>query len=187
MSEHLEQLLDEFAVRYRRGESPNLREYLVRAGDEADSFARLVDALLQSVPAPAPSEESLTFAREWVEGESPLVSLRTRRRVKRAEVVDALVAALGLDASRREKVRLRYHELETGQLEPARVDRRVWDALAVALHARVDELVAWTRPARPLAPEVAFFRLAGHDAPPEPFLPDDRGEPDEVDRLFGLA
>ena len=57
MSERLEQLLDEFAVRYRRGESPDLRDYLARAGDEADAFARLADALLQSVPVPPPSEE----------------------------------------------------------------------------------------------------------------------------------
>ena len=187
MSERLERLLDEFAVRFRRGERPNLREYLGQAGDEAEELARLVNAFLAAAPPPPVSEEAVALSRRWVEGESPVLALRVERHLKRDEVVDALLSRLGLEPQRREKLRLRYHELETGQLEPARVDRRVWDALAQTLHATVDELASWARPLRTQDAELAYYRLAGTQPPPERIYPEQSEAPDEVDRLFGVA
>ena len=73
-------------------------------------------------------------------------------------------------------------------LSPERVDRRVWDALANALGARVADLAAW-RP-RPTAFEgVALARTSMAMASVEaPAAADTRAdaEEDEVDRLFNL-
>jgi hypothetical protein len=57
--------------------------------------------------------------------------------------VDALVKLLGLDPTKRAKVKRYYHELESGLLEPRGVDRRVWEALAETLKAQVVDLVGW--------------------------------------------
>ena len=73
------ELLDEFIVRYRRGEDPNLRDYLARAGDRADELGLLVEGVLRAVPPPEPSEESVALARAWVAGQPPLLELRVER------------------------------------------------------------------------------------------------------------
>src|ERR687895_755334 len=103
-----------------------------------------------------PDARARAAAAAWVEGEPPLLALRTRRGLRREEVVDALVRALGLDVAKREKVKQRYHELETGQLDARRVDDRVWDALSGALRAPVEALRAW-RP-RPRGPHPVYLR-----------------------------
>ena len=104
------------------------------------------------------------LARAWVEGQPPLLELRVQRGLKREEVVESLRERLGLAPELREKLRERYHELETGQLEPAPVDRRVWEALADALRTRVDELGAWARPVPPLEAQVMYRARAGRAA-----------------------
>lgn len=183
----VEQLFDEYAVRFRRGERPDLREYLRRAGDGADELAALVDVFLQAAPAPEPDEEALARARALVEGEPALLAARNRRGITRAQVVDALIERLGLDEAKRDQVRRRYHELETGQLEPKRVDARIWEALAPVLETAVADLRSW-RPSLPPAPSAAsaYYRAEAEaqvaarlrERPPE--------EPDEIDRLFGV-
>jgi hypothetical protein len=187
MSERVEQLVDEFVVRFRRGEDPDLRAYLARAGDEAEAFAALVDGLLQAVPPPEVTAERLALSRAWLQGESPLLALRTERGLERAEVVERLRERLGIAEAKREKLRLRYHELETGQLEPERVDRRVWEALAEAFRAQVGDLAGWARPSRASVPRLAFYRRADADAAPGAVEWVSDEEPDEVDALFGVG
>jgi len=180
------QLFDEYAVRFRRGERPDLREYLGRAGPAAEELAALVDAFLQAVPPPDPDEASVARWRAAVAGEPPLLELRRQRRLRRADVVESLIRLLALDPAKREKVRARYHELETGQLDPDRVDARVWEALAATLKERVETVRAWAAPARPLSADpVVFARLADADEPPPAAPPAREEEPDEIDRLFG--
>jgi hypothetical protein len=168
---------------YSRGERPQAREFLARAGGQVDELASMIDAFLARAPAPASDEQAMELFEAWQAGESPLLRLRTARGVTRDAVVAALVRTLGLDEKKKEKVRRYYHELESGLLEPERVDRRVWDVLAQTLEARVAELFAW----RPRPPEVPAAALAQAsrpmmaamrvpEAPPEP--------EDEVDRLF---
>jgi hypothetical protein len=176
-------LFDDYAARFARGEAPDLRGYLTRAGEDAGELGRLVDAFLARASPPDPDEERVALARAWVEGEPPLLELRTRRGLKRDAVVDALVQLLGLDPIKRAKVKRYYHELESGLLEPQRVDRRVWAALAQTLKAQVADLAAWRpRPIEPLGEvyhrrEDASLEFALFTArPPEPA--------DEVDRLF---
>lgn len=122
MADLVVQLFEEYVGRFTAGDRPDLREYLQRAGGEQDELAKLVDRFLQWAEAPEPDEDAVAVAQAWIEGEAPLVALRTRRGLKRDAVVDALMARFGFAAGSREKVRLRYHELETGQLDLGRVD-----------------------------------------------------------------
>jgi hypothetical protein len=184
-------LLDEYAAAFARGEEPDLREYLARAGDEADELARLVETFVARAPAAEPSEERVAMTRAWASGQSPLLEVRTRRGVRREEVVEAILGRFGIDAAKRQKVAGYYHELEAGLLDPLRVDRGVWELLAELLRARVSDLRRRPRLSPPPtgmavayrrnAPQAAFEApaAAAASAParePEP--------PDEVDRLF---
>ena len=87
-------LFDEYAAAFARGEEPDLREYLARAGDGADELARLVEAFVATAPAAEPSEERVALTRAWAEGQSPLLEARTRRGVRREEVVEAILGAV---------------------------------------------------------------------------------------------
>ena len=186
------ELFDDYAARYARGERPEAAEYLDRAGSGADELARLIDGFVARSPARAADEATVTLMRAWAAGEAPLVALRAERGLQRDDVVDALVERLGLDVRKRAKVKERYHELENGLLDVARVDRGVWDVVASLLSVRVSDLVAW-RP-RPLAAEGAYLRADQSAAPLAASLamrvespsatPE---EPDEIDRLFGVG
>lgn len=185
----VETLFDEFATRYLRGERPDVREYLERAGAEREELGRMLDRFLQAVPARAPSEEDTVLMQARLEQEPPLLLLRLRRKLTRAAVVDAIVTRLGLDPGRKDKVGDYYHRLEVGTLDPEGVDRSVWDVLAGVFQANARAL-AGARPEPPPAPAAAYLReptglLASLDrvAPGAP-APEDREEPDEVDRLF---
>jgi hypothetical protein len=183
MPEDVFTLFDDYAARFARGEAPDLRGYLTRAGEGAGELGRLVDAFLARASPPAPDEDRVALARAWVEGQPPLLELRTRRGLRRDAVVDALVQLLGLDPMKREKVKRYYHELESGLLEPRGVDRRVWEALAEALKAQVADLVAW-RP-RPAELPAVYFRATelAAAAAGAASAPTDEAE-DEIDRLF---
>lgn len=191
----LYELFDEYAARYARGERPRAREYLARAGPDADRLARLLDGFVAAAELPAPADEDVALVAALASGESPLLELRVRRGLKLDEVVDALVRVLGLDPRKREKVKRYYQQLETGVLEPRRVDRRVFAALAEALRARVEDLVPW-RP-RPLrraaeashAADLVAAMSAPAAAPPAAALvqPEEWEPPDEIDEIFGRA
>jgi len=158
-------------------------EYLARAGEEADELAALLDAFLQAAPPPPPAEETVATMEAWAAGESPLLALRVRRGLRRAQVVEALVKLLGLDPAKERKVGRYYHRLETGLLDPARVDRRVFEALAEALTARVADLLTWRAP--PLEAEPAYRVTPGAAMPPAAAPAPPTEPPDEIDRLFG--
>lgn len=191
MAEDMDLLFEDYAARYARGERPDARAYLARAGEGADELGALIERWLLAAPAPAPDEDSVALAAAWIGGQSPLLELRTRRGLKPDAVVDALVRTLGLDPAKRGKVKRYLHELETGQLDASRVDRRVWDAVAETLKGRAADLASW-RPRRLPAIQAASFRMVSYSAlesaaapaaaagaPPPP-----REEPDEIDRLF---
>ena len=106
------ELFDEYAAAYARGERPRAREYLARAGPQADELAGLIDEFLQRSPAAEPDEETMTIVGALVEGHPPLLELRVQRGLRRAQVVDALVRLLGLDVKKEAKVAGYYHQLE---------------------------------------------------------------------------
>jgi hypothetical protein len=178
------QLFEEYVSRFAGGERPDLRSYLEQAGENRDELAELVSRFLQWADAPEPDEDGVAVAQAWLEGEAPLVALRARRGVTPDAVIDALMARFELAAGLREKVRRRYHELETGQLDPRRADPALLEELATLLRARIGDLLAW-RP-RPLTVEAAYFRASTPSLAQSLPAQESRVEPDEVDHLFGV-
>ena len=186
MPDQVSRLFDDYAARWARGEHPDPRPYLIEAGEAQEELRTLIERFVSAVPPRAPSEDSVAMVRAWMGGEPPLLELRRRRGLKREAVVGALVERLGLDPRKKAKVADYYHQLESGDLDPERVDRRVFAALAEALKARVDDILAW--PGRTVAAEARYYRVdaslaapgALAQAAPPPIEP----EWDEIDRLF---
>jgi hypothetical protein len=179
-------LFEEFAARRARGERPDPVAYLERAGDGAGELRPMLDRLLAGEPGREPSPETLAMMSALAEGEPPLLGLRRHRRVRVDAMVDGLVAALGIDPAARAKVKDRYQRLEGGLLDPRRIDARLRDAIAAALGVAGGDL-AIGGPPPAAAADMAFARA--HDAAPAPLAAPSAApeEPDEVDRLFGLA
>jgi hypothetical protein len=188
MPEDVFSLFDDYAARFARGERPEARAYLTRAGADVDELAQLIDGYLARATPPPPSEDAVAVTTAALHGRSPLREARARSGLSGAEVVDALVAALGLDRAKRPKVARYYDELEEAVRDPRRVDRRVFEALGATLRASASDLargprarveglgfsLATAAPA-PL-PHAAVAARAAHVEPP-----------DEIDRLFGAA
>lgn len=178
MAEDAALLFEEYVERFARGERPDLRSYLERAGEGRAELARLVDAWLRLAPPPEPDEEAVELARAWLAGEAPLTVLRTRRGLKRAQVVEFLIARFALDPAKRAKVERYYHEVEAGLRVPA--DERLLGALGEILRVGVSQLLS-LRP-RPLEAQTAYFRA--DELPAAPSSPAVEEPPDEVDVLF---
>lgn len=184
MAERAVELFEEYVASVGRGEQPDVGEYLEKAADEREQLVALLDEFLATAPAREPSEDAVAMMRAWLEGQPPLLELRTRRRLRRADVVGALVERLGLDRAKRAKVEDYYHELEVGRLDARRVDRRVFGVLADLFDAPAEDLRSWPR--RSLETEVAVAYRAEPAArpvaaPPQPAPPEER---DEIDDLF---
>ena len=183
MADDVLTLFDEFAVRRVRGERPDVREYLERAGEGADELRPLLDRLLASTPPPPADEATVAAFEARLAHEPPLLALRVRRGLRRDDLVDALVQRLGLDARTRAKVKRYVHQLETGLLEPQGVSGRVFAALRETLRAPVEELVVW----RPPPAEAPLYLRARAEVEPDVVAapaPPPADEWDEVDALF---
>jgi hypothetical protein len=94
-------LIDEYAASFARGERPDAREYLARAGERGDELAALIERYLERVPPPAPDADTVALAGSWLAGQPPLLELRMPRGLRRDEVVDTLRDRLGLDRRKR--------------------------------------------------------------------------------------
>lgn len=182
----VELLFDEFALRHARGERPDVREYLERAGAEREELGRLIDRYLEVAPAREPTEEEIVLMQARLEHEPPILLLRQRRKLGRRAVVDTLIDALGLDPTKREKVAGYYHELEVGLLDPTGVDGSVWRTLGDVLTANVEALAGVREGLLP-APQAVYLR--SEEAGPAPAGPEQPSpaERDEIDRLFTRA
>jgi hypothetical protein len=101
--------------------------------------------------------------------------------------VDTLVVRLGLDRGKRSKVKRYYHELEDGLFEPKLVDQRVWDVLAGALGAAIEDIRGW-RPS-PAALQFEVTCRGADVASPHvlELVAVSADKPVEIDRLFGKA
>lgn len=190
-------LFDEFAASYVRGDRPDVRAFLARAGGGADELARLIDRFVRAVPAPEPSEDDVAVMRARLEGEPGLLALRIRRRQRVDDVVADLAERLSVDDLPR--LKRYYQRLEGATLDPRRIDQRVWDALRGLFATNVRAIV---RPVTTTggASAMAYYRRAG--TPPDAGLlaslsapdgdvrsaavpPDpDPADRDELDRLF---
>ena len=195
----VDHLFDEFAASYARGEQPDIRGLLARAGEDAAELARLVDVFLRVAPAPEPSDDDVAVMRARLEGEPGLLALRARRGRKVDEVVADLARRLAVDDVPR--LRSYYQRLENGTLDPGPVDQRIWDALRALFATNVRAIV---RPVTTMTGEsaMAYYRRTGPssggrltaasssapgaEAPTRPVLGVDPApsERDELDRLF---
>jgi hypothetical protein len=178
-------LFDDYAVRYARGEHPDPVPYLERAGDHAGELARMLDAFLQWAPPPSPDEAAVTLMQAWLAGEPPLRELRVRRGMRVDDVVGELAAQLGVDVGLSGKLRRYFQRLERGSLDVERVDRRVFEALAMALRTSSSILRSWARAPRgdqTLAAPAYRTEREPTVAPALPVGDDERW--DYVDELF---
>lgn len=187
MDDRLLRLFEEFAARRARGERPDPIPYVERAGADADDMRRMIERLVVSAPPPPPADGVVAMMRALADGEPPLLGARLHRRLAVDAVASRLVDLLGLGPERLEKVRRLYQRLESGLLDATLIDPRLTAALAktlgiserdVAVAAAPPEGAPATRFARAAPGELPAFEVALR-RPPE--------EPDEVDRLFGVA
>lgn len=218
MSE-IDRLVDEFRTSFEAGEAPDPATFLDRAPDgERQELEALIDRVVMDAPRrrwdpvayeASPAKQAVDRAFESLDGVSGswpelLPSLRDRARVKRAELVVRLAAALGHPA-RTEKVGDYYNRMEHGLLPAEGVSGRVIEALAEIVGASADAIRAAGSAGRTTTSfdSTVFMRrtLADEDyaaaeamdaapapagAPPPPQSPGTTPEPysDEIDQLF---
>ena len=206
----VDRLLSEYIEEHRSGGKADPVEYVERLqGTERAELEALIDGYLARAPrrrwnaeafqgsAAEAMAESLEKSLDGVAGLWPAVlpGLRERARLKRAELVAQLAAALGA-SGREEKVAAYYHRMEQGTLPASGVSDRVLEALgklvgtSAASLRRAGQAAVESGGAAPGAPAV-FARTAHIEAElaelatASPAPAEERTEePDEVDRLF---
>ncbi len=210
----LRHLLEEFGAEFEAGRAPDPSEWISRVeGGERQELASLIDRYLMTAPRrpwdPAAYETSLAKVAvdqvyesiEGVSGSWPelLPQLRNRARIRRADLVARLGAALGLGEAdpRRVKVADYYNRMEHGRLPAQGVSGRVIEALAEIVGVGADTLRAagGGAMAEGGAEATAFARLASPDPQylaqeldektlEAPASPGTSPERDEIDELF---
>ncbi|MEJ7784893.1 MAG: hypothetical protein WKF96_08825 [Solirubrobacteraceae bacterium] len=145
----IDELYRRYIDEYRTAGDADPRTYLaeLRGVDRAELAAR-IDHFLDSEPPPAFDAAAFAAFREdprrqalvtRILGSETLADLRATAAASKREVGEALAERLGL-AGHAAAVRARYHDVETGTVDPGRVTGRVWDALAAILGAPAERL-----------------------------------------------
>jgi hypothetical protein len=201
----LDELFAEYLAAEQRGERPDLAGLLDRAGAEREQLADLIDAHL-ALAEPRPDEADIErlaadprLAPPPLAWPDVLVAARRRLRLTRGAAVERLAGLLGIGGPPgRARVEERYHELETGQLDPRGVSDRLVDALG-RLYPDAVEALARTRSQAAGAfapPRAAYHRAAGPPPAAAAAAPDpettsarERRDPEveRVDELFGAG
>jgi len=208
-----EQLLSEFIDAWTAGRRPEVDDYLARASvNEQAELASALSSFLRLAPTPAYSDAAMSAIRlEPIVAEASagvedsagilpglLQRLRSKAELDAATLAGAVVAELELPADRVEKTASYLGRLESGELEPARVSQRVFDALARVLRvprAQLEgaaDIGGWgARPAMaaggPLfrAEDDAAAAVSGHlDVLADALEASGGAARDEVDELF---
>ena len=189
-----EELLEQFIAARTRGEDPDPRDYVARAGADAEALVEMLDAYLETAPTQEPSPEVRRMVERWAEGEPTLLTLRTGRGRRVGEVAQAIVERFGFSPGKAGRVRERYQELESGLIDPAGVEDGVFAAIADALEVPVSRLAVW-RGRDYRAPEITApaFRVPDAEMTVEQhrLMGEVRRrssrQADEVDRIFGVG
>jgi AcrR family transcriptional regulator len=190
----LGELMAEAVAALRERRFGDVDAILDRAGDDRAELLDMIELALAlrgpAEPDPAVIDElaasPLFDVRAWPE---VLTEARLAAGLKRPTLVARLAERLGVGDDGRAHLERRYHELETGQLEPRRVRPVVADALGDLLGGIRDTLAS-TRlnPLPDLGPAAAFNRtgdvLEEHALQMEPPTP--TAAERQVDDLFGL-
>src|SRR3954471_22833700 len=141
MSSTREQLLSEFIDAWNAGRRPDVDDYIARVpADEQAALGEDLATFLTFAPTPSYSDDSLAAIRSEIadsvdtEEERGLFSallarVRSHLRMSTADVANELVGELGLARQQAIKTADYLERLENGSLEPARVSRRVFEAL----------------------------------------------------------
>jgi hypothetical protein len=205
-----EQVLSEFIDAWNAGKRPDVDEYIARVpADEQAALSEELLSFLSFAPTPSYSDEAMAAIdaepevietlRTSTEKSSLLpdllIRLRERVGMSRDQVAGQLVGELGLADDRTAKAAGYLARLEEGKLEPARVSRRVFDALGRVFRLTGSELEGaadaggWT----PITAPAPVFRArkdavdttGRHLEVIADALAAPGGEPrDEVDELF---
>jgi transcriptional regulator with XRE-family HTH domain len=174
-----EQVLSEFIDAWNAGERPQVEDYVARVpADEQEALGEELLAFLTFAPTPEYSDETLAVIEaepavietlRASTGRSTLLAellkrLRERVGLSMDEVAGELVGELGLADDRKPKTAGYLEQLEAGRLEPARVSRRVFEALGRVLGLAGSELEgaadtgAWMPAAAAAATPAPVFR-----------------------------
>lgn len=172
----IDRLLSEFIDAWNAGERPRAEDYLARAdGAERAELGELIGDWLAIAPTPPyddaaraalrsdPALRAILAATESEAGLWPdlLPRLRTRAGLGVGELAARLAATFGL---RGEEDRTAGYlaRMERGELDPARVSRRLLDALAALLGVSGGELAdTGALQPRPAGAGGALFRAEG--------------------------
>jgi hypothetical protein len=201
----LDTLLNEFTEAWNAGERPRVDDYVARApAAERDELAGLIGAFLELAPTPEYTKEQLREIQrdplvqqvgnllDSRSGLWPTLLPRLRAGVKltRDQLVQALARAVGVQG-REAKVKEYYHQMETGQLDPRGVSRRVLEALAGIYKVNVSEIEEagdFSIEGRPKLASAYFRSYSAAEMAREGVDFDADAAPpaelDEVDRLF---
>jgi transcriptional regulator with XRE-family HTH domain len=136
-----EQVLSEFIDAWNAGRRPDVDEYIARVpGEEQVVFGEELATFLTFAPTPEYSDHALTAIKAEIaaagdEERRPLFAALLRRLrehfgLTTTDLADNLIETLELTAQQTPKAASYLDRLETGSLEPARVSRRVFVALA---------------------------------------------------------
>jgi hypothetical protein len=151
MSTSSDEVLSEFIDAWNAGRRPRVLEYLDRVPEGAarDELADQIAAWLEVAPAPEldaaarariRAEPAVARALEAAGSQAGLwptliPRLRARAGLSIGEVAARIVERFGLGAGDQERAATYLERLEHGELEPARVSRRLLDALGDLLGA----------------------------------------------------
>ena len=179
-----DQVLSAFIDEWNAGRRPRVREYLNRVpeGPARDELAEQISTWLEIAPTPdyddaaraairaEPVVEHVLSAVGDDAGLWPAVlpRLRARQGLSIAQVAASLVQRFGLRGADEPRTATYLERLERGDLAPARVSRRLLDALGELLGASPGTLAdagTYGRGLRPAASGGALFR-ASREAPP---------------------
>jgi len=200
----IDELFDRYRAAFLAGEDSDPQPYLQQVrGTDRRELQALIAGFLERAPAPAfdlaRAQADPVTARVVANLAAPenwavlLPAARERAQITRDELVTRLAEDLGV-ADRREKVKLRYHEMEQGLLEPSGVQLRVLETLSRIVGVSVERLRAAGRRLAPPAGGSAGPVVFARSAPAPPASPGTVVESldsppdetrDEVDELFG--
>lgn len=137
----VDELLRAYIALFREsGEADPLPLLEQTHGVERVELAALIDGFLAQAPAPAfesaafeqfaaDSRREALVRRVVVDEEETLQSLRRAANATKAQVGIELARELGVEGHESE-VKARYHDLETGVIDPQKVTRRAWEGLS---------------------------------------------------------
>lgn len=194
----VDELLRSYIAEYEESGDADPRPYLAQArGGERAELASRIDRYLAEAPAPAFDPAKFAAFRadprrhalvERILDDTTLAQLRTEAAISKADVAKRLALRLGLEG-RENRVKARYHDIEAGNVNPARVRPGVWETLAEAFGASVQRLRAaadraFAADAGP-APASAFARFEVQKAHLSVALEQATGEPSQDDEVDG--